>query len=400
MRARRCAEGLQGLYVSTNEELRELVALLKGSPVLAVDTEFLREHTYYAKLCLVQLCNGDVEAIVDPIAIPDLAPLAEVLGDPGTVKVFHAGGQDIEALLRATGVMPLPLFDTQVGASILGNHHQIGLGNLVKEMCGVELPKKDSLTDWQRRPLSTTQVEYALDDVRYLPGIYQTMIAELERLGRTSWADADFARLADPANYTVDLNEVWRRVKRVSSLSRKQLAAAREIAAWREETAQRRDVPRRRVLADEVVVELARRIPKSPADALAVRTVSQRMSLEDVRALIKRIDAAVKAGPSTWPKIDRVRHVSVDTEASVDLLTALAHRRARENNVSATLLAPHDDIARLAHGQYEGNPILEGWRKPLIGDEMVALLEGRIALSIDHHNLKVTKLDQGNDAGE
>jgi ribonuclease D len=194
--------------------------------------------------------------------------------------------------------------------------------------------------------------------------------------------------------------EAWHRVKRTSSLSSKQLAAVREVAAWREETAQRRNLPRRWVLADEVVVEIARRLPKTPDDILPVRTVSQRMNIKEIRKVIDRINKAIKAGPSTWPKAKRSHRDGIDAEAAIDLLSALAHLRARENSVSASLLAPHDEIVKLAHGETEGVSIVEGWRKALVGDDMLALLDGKLLLSLNGHELKVTDLRQSDDRNE
>ena len=382
-------------YVSTADELSDLVDRMAGSEVLAIDTEFLRERTYYAKLCLVQLATDDEEAIVDPLKAGDMTPLARLLEDPQTVKVFHSGSQDIEILLRATGVMPVPLFDTQVAASILGHHQQIGYGALVKSVCNVELPKADSLTDWTHRPLSKTQLKYAIDDVHYLPTIYRTMVADLAEQGRTSWTQADFSHLSDPATYENDPQESWRRVKRISSLSRPQLAALQVVAAWREETAQRKNLPRRWVLSDEVVVEIARRLPTKVDDVLSLRSVSSRMSTATCRKLIARIQQALKGDPETWPQLPRRHTSAIDTEAGTDLLTALAHLRSRENSVSTSLLAPHDDIVRLAAGQTEGNCLVEGWRKQLVGDDMLALLDGldgKLMLSIEDHKLKITDL--------
>lgn len=387
------AEGHPDLYeyVSEDGQLADLVDRMAGSAVLAIDTEFIRERTYYARLCLVQLATDDIEAIVDPLAVHDLTPLARLLADPQTTKVFHAGNQDVEALLRACGTTPNPLFDTQVAASIIGHHAQIGYGALVRELCGVDLPKADSLTDWTRRPLSKTQLRYAIDDVRYLPRMYRQMSDDLERLGRTSWTEADFAHLADPATYENDPQEAWRRVKRTAGLSRKQLAALRVVAAWREETAQRRDLPRRWVLSDEVTVEIARRMPRRVDEVLSLRGVKGRMSTATVRRLIARIQDALAAGPSTWPTPKRKPHAGFDTEAAVDLMSALAHARARENNVSPSLLAPHDEVVRLAAGD-EGSELSRGWRRALVGDEMEALLDGQVLLGLDGHRLRVVDL--------
>ncbi len=228
----------------------------------------MRERTYFARLCLIQLASDDVAAIVDPLAIDDLSPLKELLTDPKVVKMFHAGSQDLEIFYRLFGVATAPVFDSQVAATLAGFPQQVGYGALVKEVMGVTLDKGDTYTDWAKRPLSDTQVEYALNDVRYLPEIRRRLLSEMEREGRIDWLAADFSRLEDPATYEVVPRELWRRVKRVSSLNRRQLAVAREVAAWREDEAQRRDVPKRWVVGDESIIEIARRAPKTADELL------------------------------------------------------------------------------------------------------------------------------------
>lgn len=250
-------------YIQTAAELDALIEELKGSKFICIDTEFLREKTYFAKLCLIQVNNGDVSAIVDPLAIDDIKPFGVLLADHTITKVFHAGSQDIAILYHATGIMPSPVFDTQVAAALLGYPLQVGYGPLVRSMCGVRLAKADSYTDWARRPLSDNQVKYALDDVAYLPQMYEHMKASLSKKGRLEWLDADFKELTNPAKYDNEPREMWRRVKRVSSLSRQQLAIAREIAAWREQEAVKRNVPRKWVLSDEAIIEITRKAPST-----------------------------------------------------------------------------------------------------------------------------------------
>jgi ribonuclease D len=384
-------EGVQSsVYVSTTAELEHLVSSIKGAPVLAIDTEFLREKTYYPKLCLVQLATEDVEAIVDPLVVGDMSPLAAILTDGNTVKVLHAGVQDVETLLRAVDVTPHPIFDTQVAASTLGHNHQVGYGALVQELCDTTLPKADSLTDWSRRPLTPTQLEYAIDDVRYLPRMYREMYAQLEHLGRLPWVQPEFEHLEDPASYGCEPEESWRKLKRVSSLSAKQRAVAQAVAAWREKEAMRRDIPRRWVLADELVVEIARRMPKTPDDILELRGISERMNLRVIREIVVCVEGAVRSDPATWPHQGRTHAKGPESEAAIDMMTTLVHLRAREQNVSSSLLASHEDIVSLSRGEREGVGVLEGWRRKLIGDELLSLLAGGVSLSMDDGHLKVT----------
>ena len=371
------------VYIANQENLAAFAERAMHSSVLAIDTEFLREKTYYAKLCLIQLATDDETAIVDPFAVDDLKVLAPVLRNENVMKLFHAGNQDLEILLREVGVLPHPLFDTQVAAALLGHTQQIGYAALVHAECGVTLKKIDSFTDWSRRPLSDSQLEYAADDVVYLPRMYERMRAQLVELGRLSWLDRDFEDLADPARYAANERERYKRLKRVSQLSRRQLSAAREVAAWRELEAQRRDVPRKWVVTDEQIVEACKR------DLFMVRGLSDRLSTKDARTVVSLIASALDASPDTWPEPDRCGKNEPNVDAELDLMCALVRLRAKQNGVAFPTLASHDDLARVARGYREGVDLLRGWRRALVGEELLELLEGRLALSIDGSELRV-----------
>lgn len=280
------------VYVSDREGLRELVRLLEGSEFVALDTEFMRERTYYARLCLIQLATDDVEAIVDPLAVDDLGPLLDLLQDRHMTKVLHAGQQDLEILCRLSGKVPAPLFDTQVAATLAGFPTQVGYGALVNEIAGVRLDKSDTFTDWSRRPLSATQLEYALNDVRYLPGVYRELRGRLEAEDRLSWLESEFDRMADPATYEVVPEEQFKRIKRISSLKPRQLGVLLRLAAWREREAQRRDIPRRWVIGDESLLEIARRTPEDRESLMAIRGVTDKLA----KGLYKPVLEAVAAG--------------------------------------------------------------------------------------------------------
>lgn len=370
------------MHVTDTQSLRELVQLLRTAPCVAIDTEFMRERTYFARLCLIQLASDDVAAIVDPLEISDLSPLEELLTDPDVVKIFHAGSQDLEIFYRLFGVPTAPVFDSQIAATLAGFPQQVGYGALVKEVMGVALDKGDTYTDWAKRPLSDTQVEYALNDVRYLPEIRRRLLAEMEREGRIDWLAADFARLEDPATYEIEPRELWRRVKRVSSLNRRQLAVAREVAAWRETEAQRRDVPKRWVVGDESIIEIARRSPKSSDELSAIRGVADKVGRGAHQGLLDAVARGVAASDDDLPTLDKRRRPVGDVDGAVDLMIALVRLRAREHGVAMPLMASRDDLERLAAGEKEASPLLEGWRKKMVGDELVALLEGRLELAI------------------
>ena len=380
------------MYIANQEDLEAFAKRAMRSSVLAIDTEFLREKTYYAKLCLLQLATDDETAIVDPFEVENLRVLAPLLENESAVKLFHAGGQDLEILLREVGVLPRPLFDTQVAAALLGHTQQIGYAALVHAECGVTLKKIDSFTDWSRRPLSDSQLEYAADDVAYLPRMYERMRAQLVELGRLAWLDRDFEDLADPKRYATNERERYRRLKRVSQLSRRQLAAAREVAAWRELEAQRRDVPRKWVVTDEQIVEACKREARTIDELFMVRGMSDRLSTKDARCVVALMSSALDAPPDAWPEPDRCGKNEPNVDAELDLMCALVRLRAKQNGVAFPTLASHDDLARVARGYREGVDVLRGWRRSLVGEELLRLLEGKIALSLSNGEIKVTEV--------
>ena len=380
------------MYIANQEDLEAFAKRAMRSSVLAIDTEFLREKTYYAKLCLLQLATDDETAIVDPFEVDDLRVLAPLLENESVVKLFHAGGQDLEILLREVGALPRPLFDTQVAAALLGHTQQIGYAALVHAECGVTLKKIDSFTDWSRRPLSDSQLEYAADDVAYLPRMYERMRAQLVELGRLAWLDRDFEDLADPKRYATNERERYRRLKRVSQLSRRQLAAAREVAAWRELEAQRRDVPRKWVVTDEQIVEACKREARTIDELFMVRGMSDRLSTKDARCVVALMSSALDAPPDAWPEPDRCGKNEPNVDAELDLMCALVRLRAKQNGVAFPTLASHDDLARVARGYREGVDVLRGWRRSLVGEELLRLLEGKIALSLSNGEIKVTEV--------
>lgn len=377
-------------YVETQDDLEALVALLTGSKVLCIDTEFLREKTYYAKLCLVQVNNGEVDAIIDPLSL-DLRPFGALLADPSTVKVFHAGSQDIAILLHETGVAPRPVFDTQTAAALLGYPLQVGLASLVRSMCQVQLEKADSFTDWTRRPLTKHQLRYALDDVRYLPEIYELMVGELQAKGRLSWLDDEFEDMSDPSRYEVDPREMWRKVKRTSSLSRRQLAIVRELASWREQQARVRDIPRKWVMADEALVEVARKAPRTKRRLLEVRGLSEKLSARDIDQVLEAVRLGGQTPDSQLPRCERHERGDKAFAGAVDLMAALVDVRAAESGVAAAVLATHDDLLRLARGHRDDNPVLKGWRAEIVGRDLQALLDGELSMHLDCGAIKVER---------
>lgn len=380
------------MYIASQADFEAFLDRAESSSVLAIDTEFLREKTYYPKLCLIQLATEDEQVIVDPFAIDDLAAMKPILENEKVVKLFHAGHQDIEILLYEVGCIPNPIFDTQVAAALLGQTQQIGYASLVHSLCGVKLKKTDSFTDWSARPLSDSQLSYALDDVLYLPQMYQVITDKLRDKGRLSWLDDEFEEMRSPELYMPDERERFRRLKHVGQLSRRQMAAAREMAAWREIEARKRNVPRRWVLTDEQIVEACRREPRTIDDLFMVRGIRERLTTRDARAVIALVRAALDSAPDTWPQIQTSGKSEPNVDVQVDMLTAIVRMRARELDIAMPTLASNADLTAIARGHRKNIDLLKGWRRELVGNELLSFLDGEIALTIEDHKPAVKRL--------
>ena len=379
------------MLVENDAQLKEFLALCENSPYMAIDTEFLREKTYYAKLCLIQVAIEGASAIIDPFTIEDLTVLAPVLTNKNIVKIFHASSQDIEILYHETGVVPIPVFDTQVAAALLGKSQQASYAALVQSFCQVTLPKKDSFTDWSRRPLSPSQVEYAADDVTYLLRIYNDMVKQLTEKGRMSWLDDAFAEISNPRKYEVDPRSRYRKLKRVNQLSPRQMAAAREFAAWRELRAQKLNIPRKWVVSDEQTVEACRREPRSLDELYMVRGLRDSLKAGDARHVLKLIQAGLNCPEEDLPQTKVSQRSEANVDIAVDLMNAIVRLRARENKIAPQTLAPHAELMKLARGHDEDCDLLKGWRYRVVGKELSDFLEGKFLLQLVDGNLKIIR---------
>lgn len=320
--------------------------------------------------------------MIDPLSGGELGPLADVMADRSVVKVLHAGTQDLEILTRILGVPPVPVFDTQIAATLAGFPAQVGYARLVKELYDVDVDKSDTYSDWSRRPLTHAQIEYALADVKYLPPMYGRLTEQLAREGRLEWLRSDFERLSDPAAYEVVPEEQFRRIKRASALSRRQLAVLQQTTAWRETQAQRRDLPRRWVVADETLVEIARRQPKDVVALGEVRGINVRGLGDGGAGLLAAVRAGLELPEAELPRIAKRVRTIVDVEGVVELMGALVRVRAVEHGVAVPLLATRAELERIAAGEREDCPPLQGWRRQLIGESLVDLAEGRLSLRV------------------
>ena len=383
--------------VADTDTLRRLCDRWSQCDFITVDTEFMRESTYWPILCLIQVAGGDDAAAIDPMATGiDLAPLLDLLVDNEEVlKVFHAGGQDLEIIYNLTGKTPHPLFDTQVAAMALGQGEQIGYSNLVDSWLHVQIDKGARFTDWAKRPLEARQIDYAIGDVTYLAEIFPKMLARLKKTGRGGWLDQEMERLADPANYLNDPDLAWKRV-RVPSRKPDVLGRLKAIARWRELEAQGKDLPRGRIAKDETLADLAGHPPRRQADLAKVRGLSATWGGNDIGArLIAAIEGAEPLGEDELPpREDRKPGLGKEGGLVADLLKLLLKIRARDIDVAPKLLARAEELELLAAGVRSGLPMLEGWRYDQFGHDALDLVEGRMGFAVSEGKLKMSVITE------
>jgi len=383
--------------ITDSESLKSLCERLSRSPFVAVDTEFMRENTYWPDLCLVQIGDTEEAAAVDPKAEGiDLTPLLDLLvNNEDVLKVFHAGGQDLEIIYNLTGKTPHPMFDTQVAAMALGLGEQVGYSNLVESLIGKSLDKGARFTDWGRRPLDKRQIDYAIGDVTYLATLFPKMLERLRKTGRGDWLDEEMERLGDPSNYASDPEVAWKRV-RISSRKPDVLGRLKAIAAWREQEARGKNLPRGRIMKDETLADVASHPPADQEGLARVRGLSPAWRNNDIGA---RLMAALKTskpleGDELPPREDRSPGLGKDGALVADLLKLLLKIRSRESHVAARLIARSEELELLAAGRREGLSILEGWRFDQFGRDALDLVEGRLAFAVVGGKLRMTRTER------
>ena len=363
---------------------------LRGERFVTVDTEFMRERTYWPELCVVQLGGAAEVAVVDAQAPGiDLAPLGALLADDAVTKVFHAARQDIEIFLLLFDAVPRPLFDTQIAAMVAGFGDQVGYDSLVSALTGGQIDKAHRFSDWAARPLSPAQIAYAAADVTHLRGVYEKLCERLQRDGRLDWVGEEMAELADPATYRPDPETMWERLRPRTS-NRRQLGLLRAIAAWREREAQRANIPRQRMLKDETLLEIAATAPETPEALARARGVSEGFARGRMGASLLAAIAEAKALPEeVLPAAQPGREGPRASPALVALLKVLLAAKCEQHHVAPRLVASSEDIDRLATEDEPPVPALHGWRRDVFGADALALKEGRIALGVDGKRVKL-----------
>ncbi len=388
--------------ITDSAELAALCERLAKAEFVCVDTEFMRENTYWPELCLIQIADTEEAAAIDPLAKGlDMSPLLDLLVDNQDVlKIFHAGGQDVEIIYNLTGKTPHPIFDTQIAMMAISQSEQIGYSNLVESWIGLQIDKGARFTDWSRRPLTERQIEYAIGDVTYLAKIFPKILARLIKTGRGAWLDIEMEKLADPANYRNDPSIAWQRIK-AAGRNPAMLGRLKGLAAWREAEAQDKNIPRGRIARDETLADIASHPPKTQADLAKVRGLSAGWKDNEIgRRMMAVLEAAKPLTDDELPpRTPRGAPLGKEGALVADLLKLLLKIRSREIDVAARLLARSEDLELLAAGVRQ-LPLLEGWRYEQFGRDALELVEGKLAFAVVKGRLKMAHIDKIGDSSE
>lgn len=374
-------------YIDNNEALSGYLERVDSAKWVMLDTEFIREKTYFPKLCLIQVATEDTQACIDPLAIKDLSPFFDWIYREEMVKVFHAAWQDLEIVYQLSDSIPSSIFDTQIAAAVLGLGDQMGYARLVEQLLGVQLDKSQSRTDWSRRPLSQKQLEYAIGDVTYLRDMYPILLQQLKESGRLSWLQKSFSHLEDATQYEPDPRGCWKRVKGTQLLKPAQLTALRELAAWREEQAIKKDLPRRWLMSDEVLIDIVRMKVADLESFQQIRGLKPEQITRNGKLWLSLIEKGQALPREEWPELPKKRKLDAQLALVADLLMVLVNQQARENNISPQMIATRSQVEKMLS---EGRDNLsDDWRGSLMNEVFADLLNGKIAMRIENLQLKI-----------
>ena len=377
-------------YIDKAEQIKDLCERISQAPWIAMDTEFLREKTYYPVSCLLQIATPEWVVCVDPIALPDLTELFEVINNQDIIKVLHSCRQDLEIFYQFTGNVISPVFDTQIAAPLLGFQENPGYAMLVSSFLNINLSKAHTRTDWSIRPLSEAQIQYAADDVIYLCKIYKEICKRLEESGRSDWLKKDFERLNNKDLYQLPPAKAWLKVKGKNRLTGKQLSIVQALTEWRERTAQSENRPKNWLVRDDLLLELAKLQPVTVSELAKIRTINERSVNRYGKVICQLINEAKDKAPIPLNDKSKIKKKTQQQEAVLDVLTALVRVRADENSLNPMILASKKDLEKLLIDE-EDSLILQGWRYSMVGKELQGLLKGQLALSLDSGKVLITE---------
>ena len=376
------------LYIESDEQLAVFCGDVEAAEYCAVDTEFMREKTYYPILALIQIATEQHMACIDPLAIKDFSPLIALMGQEDLTKVFHSPAQDLEILFQQFAQVPRPVFDTQLAAAALGYSHQIGYADLVNQITGVKLEKKHTRADWLKRPLSNEELDYAMDDVRYLLPLYQRLKSDLEQKKRGAWIEKELFMMSSSSSYQVNLDGLWKRLKGVQKLKGAELQIASQLCQWREKIAQQKDRPKRWIARDDWLIELARLKPVAIVDLSAIRELNDKFIGQHGQTLLDIIKQAQNVPASEWPKPEGVITLSGHQQALGDCMMALCRVIAEDNQIALATLATRKDIDNLIISR-KNSRLSQGWRFDLAGEQLLEFIHGQSVIGVFDQRIKI-----------
>lgn len=379
-------------YIESNEQLADFCDRINGAGYCAIDTEFVREKTYYPILSLVQIASEEHMACIDPLVIENFEPLVSLIQNRDLIKVFHSPSQDLEILFQRFSHMPQPIFDTQLAAAVLGYDHQIGYADLVRQITGVNLEKKHTRANWNRRPLSQDEINYAMDDVRYLLPVYRTLKTELEDKKRYAWIEKDLLAMTSIPNYQIESAHLWRRLKGVQKLKGVELQIARHLCQWREQLAQQKNLPRRWVVKDDLLIEIARLKPSHTADLESIRGDNEKFIKRHGDTLLQLVADAQNTAASEWPQHDTKHALSTHQQALGDCMMALCRIVADDNQIALATLATRKDIDNLITNT-KNSRLSQGWRFSMVGEKLLNFIYGQSVLGVRDDRIEFDSLD-------
>ena len=368
--------------IETTEKLEAFMGKISTAKWVALDTEFLREKTYYAKLCLIQIEADGHRACVDPLMIDDLSSLIAVLNDPEVTIVLHAAHQDMEILLQLSGKVPAPIFDTQVAAAVLGLGDTMAYARLVEQMLGVSIDKSQVRTDWSRRPLKDAQLKYAIDDVRYLAQIYPMMLEKLNAQNRLEWLDKDFAKASDPQTYAINAESRWMKIRGNQVLKRPQLAILRELAAWRENLAEQKNLPRKWIIGDDILIDLARQNPKNSQEIGQIRGINADRTKKYHQRWLELMKKGAETPENEWSELPRSKKPTPTQNGVIDLLMLVIQIEAKKQGITPAVIAGRKQVANMI--QTKETTLSNDWRGEIVNNTFVRVLAGEMVLCVEN----------------
>jgi ribonuclease D len=383
-------------YIETDQQLAEFCDKIKSAGYCTIDTEFVREKTYYPVLSLIQIASEQHMACIDPLAVEDFDPLVVLLRQQDLVKVFHSPSQDLEILYQYFSCMAEPIFDTQLAAAVLGYDHQIGYAELVNTITGVKLDKKHTRANWNRRPLSQDEIDYAMDDVRYLLPVYQSLKKQLDSKNRTAWIEKDLLAMTSVSTYLVEMSDLWKRLKGVQKLKGVELQIARLLCQWREQMAQQKNLPRRWVVKDDVLIDIARMKPSTLSDLESIRDrsnargggVNDKFFTKHAETLLQLARDAQNSPASEWPRHEARNSITMHQQALGDCLMALCRVIAEENQIALASLATRKDIDSLITNR-KNSRLSQGWRFTMAGETLLDFIHGQSVLGVRDNRIEI-----------